>query len=62
MTTILVAMSIVLGVAAGTAGLVVLGMQGRGGRHVPILTDRMSRLARHLDGEGQPPRSLARTP
>jgi hypothetical protein len=61
--------SLVLGVAAsgataaaimtaGIAGLVVFGMQGRGSQHVPKLTDQMSRVARHLNGEGQPPRSL----
>ena len=62
MTVILVAMIIVLGIAAGIAGLVVLGMQGRGSQHVPKLTDQFSRAARHLNGEGQPPRSLIRTP
>ena len=58
MTAILVAMIIVLTIAAGIAGLVVFGMQGRGSQHVPKLTDQMSRVARHLNGEGQPPRSL----
>jgi hypothetical protein len=61
MTVILVAMLIVLGIAAGIAGLVVFGMQGRGSQHVPKLTDQMHRAARHLNGEGRPPRSLIRT-
>lgn len=61
MTAILVAMIIVLTIAAGIAGLVVFGMQGRGSQHVPKLTDQMSRVARHLNGEGRPPRSLIRT-
>lgn len=61
MTAILVAMIIVLTIAAGIAGLVVFGMQGRGSQHVPKLTDQMNRVARHLNGEGQPPRSLIRT-
>ena len=39
MTAILVAMIIVLTIAAGIAGLVVFGMQGRGSQHVPKLTD-----------------------
>ncbi|MDN5761992.1 MAG: hypothetical protein L0H41_06715 [Microlunatus sp.] len=62
MTAILVAMILVLGIAAGIAGLVLLGMQGRGSRHVPKLTEQFSRAARHLNGESQPPRSLIRTP
>lgn len=61
MIAILIAMSIVLGVAAGITGLVLLGLQGRGSEHVPKLADQMSRAARHLNGEGQPPRSLMRT-
>lgn len=61
MTAILIAMIIVLTIAAGIAGVVVVGMQGRGSQHVPKLTDGMSRIARHLNGEADPPRSLIRT-
>ena len=61
MTAILVAMIVVLTIAAGIAVLVVVGMQGRGSQYVPKLTDHMSRVARHLNGEGEPPRSLIRT-
>ncbi|HEU5485944.1 MAG TPA: hypothetical protein VFU98_13635 [Microlunatus sp.] len=62
MTAILIAMIVVLTISAGIAGLVVVGLQGRGSQHVPKLTDQASRVARHLNGEGRPPRSLIRTP
>ena len=61
MTAILVAMIIVLTIAAGIAGLVVFGMQGRGSQHLPKLTDQMSRVARHQPREREPPRPLIRT-
>ena len=61
MTAILVAMIVVLTIAAGIAGLVLVGMQGRGSQHVPKLTDSMSRVARHLNGEVERPRSVVRT-
>lgn len=61
MTAILIAMIIVLTIAAGIAGVVVLGMQGRGSQHVPKLTDSMQRMARHLNGEADRPRSLLRS-
>ena len=61
MTAILVAMFIVLTIAVGIAGIVVVGMQGRGSQYVPKLTDSMSRVARHLNGEVERPRQVART-
>lgn len=61
MTAILIAMIVVLTIAAGIAGVVVVGMQGRGSQHVPKLTDSMSRVARHLNGEAEPHRTVVRT-
>lgn len=60
MTAIVVAMLVVLGIAAGTLGLVLVGMEGRGRRRAPRLAKRMARAAEHLNGEGQPPRRLQR--
>ncbi len=53
MTAIVVAMFVIIGVAAGTAGIVVVGIEGRGKIHVPRLADRMSRAVEHLNGEGE---------
>ena len=60
MTAIVVAMFVILAVAAGTAGLVVVGMQGRGKDRAPRLADRMARAAQHLNGDGQPPHAFTR--
>lgn len=60
MTAIVVAMIIILSVVVGIAGVVVVGMEGRGRRRAPKLADKMTRAAEHLNGDGQPPRSLTR--
>jgi hypothetical protein len=51
--TILVAMFVILGVAAVTAGIVVVGMEGRGRWRAPKLAERMARAAQHLNGDAQ---------
>jgi hypothetical protein len=56
MTSIVVAMFVILGVAAATAGVVVVGMEGRGKLRAPKLADKMARAAQHLNGDGRPPR------
>ncbi len=53
MTAIVVAMFVIIGVAAGTAGIVVVGIEGRGKFRAPRLADRMSRAAEHLNGDGE---------
>ncbi|HYP44380.1 MAG TPA: hypothetical protein VEQ66_04175 [Propionibacteriaceae bacterium] len=55
MTAIVLAMFIILGVAAGTAGIVVVGIEGRGRWRAPRLAEQMSRAAGHLNGEGDSP-------
>jgi hypothetical protein len=54
MLPILVAMLVILTIAAATAGLVVMGMEGRGQTRAPRLAGTMARAARHLNGESQP--------
>jgi hypothetical protein len=54
-TSIVVAMIVILVVAACTVGLVLLGMEGRGKQRAPRLADRAARAAEHLNGEGEPP-------
>ena len=38
--------------------LVLVGMEGRGWRQAPQLARLMRRIARHLNGDGRPPRRL----
>ena len=58
MIVLLVTMVLILAVAAGTLTLVLVGMEGRGWRRAPELARLMRRIARHLNGEGRPPRRL----
>jgi len=58
MFVLVVAMLVILAVAALTLALVLVGMEGRGWRQAPGLARQMRRLARHLNGEGRPPRRL----
>jgi hypothetical protein len=60
MFAIVLAMMIILAVVAGTAGMVVVGMEGRGKHRAPRLADRMARAARHLNGDGEPPEAFTR--
>ena len=60
MTVILITMIAVLVVAGVVAGLVLVGMEGRGGDRVPKLTRQMTRAARHLNGEAKPPKKFVR--
>ena len=53
MTTILLAMMAILAVAAATAGIVVVGIEGRGRVRAPRLADRVSRAAERLNGDEQ---------
>lgn len=61
MTAIIVAMVLTLALVAGVAGLVLVGIEGRWRQRAPRLADRMARAAQHLNGDGQPPRSLTRS-
>ena len=60
MPAIIVAMLIILGVIGVVAGVVIVGMQGRGRDRAPELADTMARAARHLNGDGTPPPALRR--
>jgi hypothetical protein len=58
MLVFVVTMLVILVVAAATLALVLVGMEGRGWQRAPQLAGLMRRAARHLNGEGQPPRRL----
>jgi hypothetical protein len=59
-TSIVIAMVIILGVAVGIMGMVAIGLHGRGRDHASWLANTMSRAAEHLNGEGQPPARLVK--
>ena len=60
MTSIVVAMIVILVVVAATVGLVLLGMEGRGKQRAPKLAHRMARAAQHLNGDAEPPARLVK--
>lgn len=60
MTSIVVAMIVILVVAACTVCLVLLGIEGRGKQRAPKLARRMARAAQHLNGDGEPPDRLVK--
>ncbi len=55
MTSIVIAMFVVIILAAATVAMVVMGMEGRGRDRAPRLADRAARAARHLNGDAEPP-------
>ncbi|HKN44517.1 MAG TPA: hypothetical protein VJW23_11385 [Propionibacteriaceae bacterium] len=60
MTSIVVAMIVILVVATCTVGLVLLGIEGRGKQRAPKIAARMARAAQHLNGDGEPPARLVK--
>jgi hypothetical protein len=52
-TAIVVSMIVILAVAGTIAGIVVVGMEGRGRFKAPRLAERMERAAQHLNGDAQ---------
>lgn len=60
MTSIVVAMIVILVVVAATVGLVLLGIEGRGKERAPKLAHRMARAAQHLNGDAEPPARLVK--
>lgn len=47
----LIAMIAILAVAAAVAGLVMVGIEGRGRARMPRIAARLSEAAKHLNGE-----------
>jgi len=55
------AMIAILAVAAAVVGLVLVGMEGRGHDRVPPwISAKLSRAAKHLNGEVDPPEAFTR--
>jgi len=59
-TSIVLAMIVILVLAGCTVGLVLLGIEGRGKERAPKRADRMARAAQHLNGDGEPPTRLVK--
>ena len=51
MVSIVVAMLVILIIAVGTVGLVLVGIEGRGRRRAPKLAQQAARAGRYLNGE-----------
>jgi len=60
MIAITVASLLLLALITGIVGLVVVGLEGRGSDRHPRLRTRLSQLARHLNGDGNPPPTFLR--
>ncbi|HHU37990.1 MAG TPA: hypothetical protein GXZ45_01685 [Propionibacterium sp.] len=58
MLVMIFTMLVVLVLAAGVIAVVVMGMEGTGRQTHPEIASAMARTARHLNGEGEPPRAL----
>ena len=58
MLVLVVTMLGMLAIAAATLTLVLVGMEGHGWRQAPHVARLVRRVARHLTGEGRPPRRL----
>jgi hypothetical protein len=59
-TSIVIAMVVVLGVAAGVMGMVAIGMHDRDQDRASRLVRTMSRAAEHLNGDREPPARLVK--
>jgi len=51
-------MIVILALAATVAGLVVMGIEGHYHDRAPKLAHQLTRAARHLNGDGKPPKHL----
>lgn len=60
MLAYIVAMIAILVVAGAVVGLVLIGMEGRGKARMPWISDKLTRLAGHLNGEVEPPETFTR--
>lgn len=58
MPAMIFTMLVVLVLAAAIIAVVVMGMEGTGRKQHPEIAEAMARTARHLNGEGEPPKAL----
>lgn len=60
MTAIIVASLLLLVLILGIVGVVVVGLEGRGGDRHPRLRVKLAKAARHLNGDAAPPAAFLR--
>ncbi len=60
MLSVVVTMSLVLMIVVALLGVVGIGIGGVGRQVDPELAGHLARIARHLNGEGEPPQRLRR--
>ena len=60
MTAIIVASLLLLALIVGIVGVVVVGLEGRGVARLPRLATKLSKAARHLNGDATPPAAFLR--
>ena len=60
MTAIVVASLLLLVLIVGIVGVVVVGLEGRGVARLPRLAMKLSKAARHLNGDATPPPAFLR--
>jgi hypothetical protein len=60
MTAIVVASLLLLALIGGIVGVVVVGLENRGGDRLPRLRVKLAKAARHLNGDGAPPPAFLR--
>jgi hypothetical protein len=58
MFAIAVALLFCLSLAGGVFAMVAMGIEGRGRDRAPKVAEKLGKAARHLNGDGQPPRAL----
>lgn len=57
MIVYIVAMVVILAVAAAVAGVVMVGIEGRGRARMPRVAAKLSEAAKHLNGDGTAPQN-----
>ncbi len=60
MVMIVFSMLMILAVAGIIAGIVFIGIEGRGRTRVPKFANQLTKAAEHLNGDGEPPRAFSR--
>lgn len=60
MVAVVVAMLIILAVAGVVAGIVVVGIEGRGKKRAPRIAHRLAMTAQHFNGDGDVPKMLSK--
>lgn len=58
MSSVVVAMIIIVGLAIAITAVVAIGMRGKMSDRSPVVAERLGTVARHLNGDAEAPESL----